>query len=132
MDLCVLLQTLKLNIMKTKKIVIALIASIFTVGTVLANEPVMAPKEVSSSVSELIQEKLYYPEFAIEDKFQGDLVVEVQITEDGNFDVIAANSVNKDLKIYASNTIENIDTESFKKHAGQRVILKINYDLRLY
>ncbi|PLX00326.1 MAG: hypothetical protein C0591_01445 [Marinilabiliales bacterium] len=118
--------------MKTKKIVIALIASIFTVGTVLANEPVMAPKEVSSSVSELIQEKLYYPEFAIEDKFQGDLVVEVQITEDGNFDVIAANSVNKDLKIYASNTIENIDTESFRKHAGQRVILKINYDLRLY
>ena len=51
MDLCVLSQTLKLNIMKTKKIVIALIASIFTVGTVLANEPVMAPKEVSSSVS---------------------------------------------------------------------------------
>lgn len=118
--------------MKTKKIVIALIASIFTVGTVMANEPVMAPKEVSSSVAEIIQEKVYYPEFAIEDKFQGDVVVEVQITEDGSFDVIAANSINEDLKIYATKTIEDINTESFESYAGQRVILKINYDLRLY
>ncbi|MCB2207646.1 MAG: energy transducer TonB [Bacteroidetes bacterium] len=118
--------------MKIKKIVIALIVSIFTVGSVMANEPVMAPKEISSSVAEIIQEKVYYPDFAIEDKFQGDVLVEVQITEEGSFDVIAANSVNKDLKTYATKTIENITAESFKNYAGQRVIVKINYNLLLY
>ena len=118
--------------MKTKNLIIALIATIFTVGTVIAKEPVMAPKEVSSEVSELIQEELYYPEFAIEDKFQGDVVVEVQITEEGSFDVIAANSINKDLKNYASKTIEKIETDEFKDYAGQRIILKLNYDLRMF
>jgi hypothetical protein len=118
--------------MKTKKIIIALIASIFTVGTVMANEPVMAPKEVSSSVAEIIKENVYYPEFAIEEKFQGDVVVELEITEDGSFDVIAANSINKNLKNYAAKTIEDINAEAFKNYAGQRVILKLNYDLRLY
>ena len=125
-------NNLKFNIMKTKKIVIALIASIIMVGTAVAKEPVMAPKEISSSVAEIIKEEIYYPEFAIEDKFQGDVVVEVQITEDGSFDVIAANSINKDLKNYAMKTIEDIDTEAFKSYAGNRVILKLNYDLRLY
>jgi len=125
-------NNLKFNIMKTRKIVIALFASIFTVGTLMANEPVMAPKEISSSVAEIIQEEVYYPDFAIENKFQGDVLVEVQITEEGSFDVIAANSINKDLKKYASKTIEDIDTEAFKNYAGKRVILKLNYDLLLY
>jgi hypothetical protein len=118
--------------MKTKKIVIALIATIFTVGTLVANEPVMAPKEVSSSVAELIQEEVYYPEFAIEDKFQGEVVLEIQITESGNLDVIAANSINKDLKNYAAKTIEEIETKDLEEYAGQTVVLKLNYDLKLY
>mgnify|MGYP000592641141 CR=1 FL=1 len=48
----------------------------------------MAPKEVSLSVAEVIQNEIYYPDFAVEDKFQGKVVVEVQILEDGSFDVI--------------------------------------------
>lgn len=118
--------------MKTKKIIIALIASVFTIGPIMANEPVMAPKEVSSSVAEIIKKEIYYPEFAIEDKFQGDVVMEIQITESGNFDVIAANSVNQDLKNYATKTIEEIETKNLEDYAGQTVVLKLNYDLRLF
>lgn len=118
--------------MKTKRIIIALIASVFTIGTIMANEPVMAPKEVSSSVAEIIKKEIYYPEFAIEDKFQGDVVMEIQITESGNLDVIAANSVNQDLKNYATKTIEEIETKNLEDYAGQTVVLKLNYDLRLY
>lgn len=118
--------------MKTKNLVIALIASIFTVGSLMANEPAMAPKEISSSVAKLITEEIYYPEFAIEEKFEGKVVLEVQITEEGSFDVTAANSLNEDLKEYASKTIEDIDTDKFKNYAGQKVMLNLNYDLKLF
>jgi hypothetical protein len=118
--------------MKTKGIITTMIALIFSIGTVMANEPVMAPKQVSASVAEIIKEAVYYPEFAIEDKFQGEVVLEVQITENGSFDVVAANSINKDLKYYAAKTIEEIETKGFKEYAGQTVVLKLNYDLKLY
>lgn len=98
----------------------------------MANEPVMAPKEISTSIAEVIQDEMYYPEFAIEDKLQGKVVVEIQITEEGKFDVIAANSVYADLKSYASKTIEGIDTDEYKDYAGQKVYLTLNYDLKLF
>jgi hypothetical protein len=118
--------------MKTKSLILSLIASIFTIGSLMANEPVMAPKQISSSVAEMIKDEIYYPEFAIEDKWQGKVVLEVLITEEGDFDVIAANSTNKNLKNYAAQTIEDIDTDDFKDYAGQKVFLSLDYDLELY
>ena len=118
--------------MKTRNLFLALIATVFTVGTIMANEPVMSPKEVTTSVAEVIQDEMYYPEFAIEEKFQGRVAVEIQITEEGKFDVIAANSVYDDLKEYASKTIEGIETDEFKAYAGQKMVLYLNYDLKLF
>lgn len=128
----VTLQTIKHYIMKTKTLILAFAASIFTLGNLVANEPAMAPKEISSSVAEMIKSEVYYPEFAIEEKFEGKVVLEVQITEEGSFDVTAANSLNEDLKDYASKTVEEIETEKFKNYAGQKIILDLNYDLELY
>lgn len=125
--------------MKTKNVLVAVITSIFSIGMLSANEsvllpkePVMAPKEISASVAKVVQDELYYPEFAIVDKLQGKVAVEIQITEEGKFDVIASNSVYADLKAYAAKTIEGIDTEDFKAYAGQKVILNLTYDLKLH
>jgi outer membrane biosynthesis protein TonB len=118
--------------MKTKNLVIALIATIFAASSLMANEPALAPKEISSSVAKIITDEVYYPEFAIDEKFEGKVALEVQITEDGKFDVIAANSVNAELKDYVSQTIENIETTEFKNYSGQKVILNLDYDLKLY
>jgi outer membrane biosynthesis protein TonB len=118
--------------MKTKNLVIAFIATIFAASSLMANEPALASKEISSSVAKMITDEVYYPEFAIDEKFEGKVALEVQITEDGKFDVIAANSVNEELKDYVSQTIENIETTEFKNYSGQKVILNLDYDLKLY
>lgn len=118
--------------MKTTKLVIAFIATVFAASSLMANEPAMAPKEISSSAAKMITEEVYYPEFAIEDKFEGKVALEVEITEDGSFNVTAANSLNEDLKDYVSKTIEDIETSEFKKYAGQKIIMNLNYDLKLY
>ncbi len=118
--------------MKTKNLILAAVVSIFTFGSLMANQPVMASKDITNSVTEIVQEKLYYPEFAIEDKLQGKVAVEIQITEEGKFDVVAANSLYTNLKSYATKTIEGIETDKFKDYAGQNVILYLNYDLTMY
>ena len=84
--------------MKTKNVILAVIASIFTIGSVMANQPTMAPKEISSSVAELIEKEISYPQFAKDDNFNGDVLLQLVIEEDGTFDVTAANSLNTEVK----------------------------------
>ena len=50
--------------MKTKNLILALFISVFTVGSLMANQPTMAPKEISSSVADLLKEEISYPDFA--------------------------------------------------------------------
>lgn len=118
--------------MKTKTLTLALLLAVLFSGTLIASEPVPAPKAISSSVATLIQNEMEYPEFAIEDKFEGKVILQLEIEEEGSFRVIAANSINNDLKEYAAKMVENIETDEFKNFAGQSVIIKLNYDLKLY
>jgi hypothetical protein len=118
--------------MRTKILISALIAFTFTIGTLMANEPMMAPKAISSSVAELINEEISYPEFAINEKFQGDVVIKVVIEEDGTFEVTDANSHNNDMINYVIREVENLDTDNFEKYAGQAVLVKLTFDLKLY
>lgn len=116
--------------MKTKNLVLALIASIFTLGSVMANQPTMAPKEISSSVAEFIENEIEYPQFAKEDKFNGDVLLQLVIEEDGTFDVTAANSLNIDVKNHVIELVENLDSDKFDRYAGQTIMVKISFDLR--
>jgi hypothetical protein len=106
---------------------------LFLSVTAFASEPVPVPasKAVSSSVADFINDELHYPEFAIEDKFEGEVVLSVIIEDDGTFEVDAANSVNDDLKKHVIEIIENLEADQYNQYAGQRVLLKVKFDLLL-
>lgn len=118
--------------MKTRIATLAILFGLFLTTTAFANEPVPASKAVSSSVSNLIEQEMDYPDFAIEDKLEDIVVLEVKIEKDGSLDVIAANSTYDNMRKYAVETVENIETTEFADHAGQTVLVKVKYDLLLY
>jgi hypothetical protein len=118
--------------MKTRIATLAILLGLFITSTAFANEPVPASKAVASSIADLIEEELEYPDYAIEEKFQGDVVMEIVIEEDGTLDVVAANSVDQKMKNLVALAVEEIETEKFANYAGQTLLVKVSYDLRLY
>lgn len=120
--------------MKTRIATLALLLGLFITATAFASEPVPVPasKAVASSVATLIEDELDYPEFAIEEKLEADVVLELLIEEDGSFNVTAANSVDADLKEHVIETVENMETDQYAQYTGQTVLVKITYDLKLY
>ena len=118
--------------MKTNISILALLIGLFISTTAVANEPVPASKYVSSSVATYIADEMTYPEFAIKEKFEGDVVVKIIIEETGDFDVVAVNSHDTDMKEYVTEMIEDMETDKFDKYAGQSLLVKLSFDLRIY
>ena len=118
--------------MKTKIATLTIALGLFLSVTAFAKAPVPASKAVAHSIAELISNDIEYPEFAIRQKFEGVVVASITIEDDGTFDVKRANCVNEDMKEYVIEEIENIDTDKFAQYAGQTLLVKVNFDLRLY
>ncbi len=118
--------------MKTRIAILLLAFGVLLTTTALASEPVPASKAVSKSVATYIGNNLDYPEFAIVDKFQGDVVLSLLIEDDGSFDVIQANCIDKYMKNHIVTAIEEMQSDAHALYAGQQVNLKIKFDLLLY
>jgi hypothetical protein len=117
--------------MKTRIATLVFIVGMFLVSSAFALEPVPASKAVAKSVAKTILNELEYPEFAIEEKFECCVLVSVVIQEDGRFDVDCANCVSERMKEYVVYEIEHMVSEEHAKYAGQTVLIKINFDLKL-
>jgi len=118
--------------MKTRIAILMMAFGFLLTTTAFANEPVPASKAVSKSVATYIENNLDYPEFAIENKFDGDVVLSLIIEDDGSFDVVAANCVDQDMKNHVVTVVEEMQSDKHAYHAGQKVNLKIKFDLLLY
>ena len=118
--------------MKTRIATLFFVLGLFITATAFANEPVPASKAVSESIAKLIQSKLEYPEFAINEKFECNVAVSLEIQDDGTFNVDAANCVSSAMKEYVVEHIEDIISDEHARYAGQTVLLKIKFDLLLY
>ncbi len=118
--------------MKTRIATLAILLGLFISSTAFANEPVPASKFVASSVADYIENEIEYPEFAIRDKYEGDVVIKVVIEEDGTFDVVHANAQNADMKKYVIELVESLDNDKFDQYAGQSILVKVSFDLRMY
>lgn len=118
--------------MKTRIATLSILLGLFITATALASEPVPASKAVSSSVSNLIDSELEYPEFAIKDKLEDVVVLEIKIEKDGSLNVVTANSLYDNMRKHAVEAVENIDTDKYAQYAGQTVLVKVTYDLTLY
>jgi len=117
--------------MKTRIATLTMAFALLLTTTAFASEPVPASKALSKSVSTFIGDNLEYPEFAIENKMEGDVVLRIIIQEDGTFDVVQANCVYKDLKNQITSDIEKMETDKYVSHAGKQVNLKIKFDLQM-
>ncbi len=117
--------------MKTRIATLTVLLGLFLTATVFANTPVPASKAVSNSVAKYVTNELEYPEFAINDKYEGVVVVSLTIQDDGTFEVDASNALNEDLKKYVIETIHNMQSEYYAQYAGQQVQIKIKFDLKL-
>jgi len=116
--------------MRTKILISAIFVFTFAFGTLTANEPTMAPKAISSSVAEMINEEISYPRFAMDENFEGDVLLEITIEEDGKLDVTAANSINTEVKDHVIKSVENLESDKFDQYSGQTVYVKLSFDLR--
>lgn len=117
--------------MKTRIATLMFIAGMFLVSTAFANEPVPASKAVAHSVATNIQQELDYPEFAIDQKFECCVLVSVIIQEDGRYEVDCANCVSKQMKEYVVEKVRHMVVEEHAKYAGQTVLVKVKFDLKL-
>jgi hypothetical protein len=112
--------------MKTRIATLTILLGLFITATAFANTPVPASKAVSNSVAEL-----EYPEFAINDKYEGIVAVSLTIQDDGTFSVDASNALNDDMRKHVIKTIHNMQSDRFAKYAGQQVFIKVKFDLKL-
>jgi len=117
--------------MKTRIATLLFVVGMFLVSTTFANEPVPASKAVHKSVAKLIQSELEYPEFAISEKFECCVIISVIIQDDGSFEVDCANCVSDRMKNYVVHEVEQILSEEHARYAGQSVLIKVKFDLKL-
>ncbi len=103
--------------------------SLLTATTAFATKPVPEHKIVSKSIAEYVEDNLDFPSFAVDNNFQGEVVLSLVIREDGSFDVIRANCVNADVKQYVVESIEKMQKDIYSLHAGDQVNLKIKFVL---
>ena len=117
--------------MKTRIATLAFILGMFIFSSAFALEPVPASKAVAKSIATTIVNELEYPDFAIKEKFECCVLVNVVILEDGRFDVDCANCISERMKEYVIYEIEHIKSDEYVKYAGQSVLIKVKFDLKL-
>jgi len=117
--------------MKTRIAILTALLGLFVTATAFANTPVPASKAVSNSVAKYITSELEYPEFGISQKYEGVVVVSVTIQDDGTFLVDASNGFNEDMKKFVVESIHDMQSDYHAQYAGQQVLLKVTFDLKL-
>ena len=116
--------------MKTRIAIITMLLSIFIAGSAFAGEPVPSPKALATkAVAEFLSDELSYPAFASESNIECTVLVDVAVKSDGTLDVNAANCKSTCVKDYAVKEIERLKSDELAQHAGQNVMLKIDFKL---
>lgn len=116
--------------MKTRIATIMLMLTVFLGTTAFANEPIPASSQVKKEVKQLIQKKLLYPQFAIDNGNESAVFVRLIIDKNGRLTVDCANCACGEMKKYTIKAIERIKSKDLMAYAGQTMNLKISYDLR--
>ncbi len=115
--------------MKTRIATIMLMMALFVASTAFATTPVPATEQVRNEIKKLVEKKLIYPQFAIDENFECCVLLSIVVAEDGTLDVDCANCVSQKMKDYVVKTVEKIKTKDLAQYAGQTVLLRVKFDL---
>ncbi|PLX02293.1 MAG: hypothetical protein C0595_11325 [Marinilabiliales bacterium] len=116
--------------MKTRIATVMLLLGIFIASTAFASEPMPANSLAKKEVKNLIQKKLIYPQFAIDNKIECSVYLNLLINENGMLEVNCANCSCEKVKDFTVKYIEKIKSEDLQNFKGQSMNLKVTYDLR--
>ncbi len=114
--------------MKTRVVTILMLC-FFIMPTAFAAKPIPASKAVRTTVVDLVKKSLCYPDFAIKNKTECCVLVSLIIQDDGALKVDASNSLSPELMKYVVNTIEALKTDQLAQYSGQRVLMKVKFEL---
>ncbi len=115
--------------MKTRIATLMFLAGIFIATTAFANQPVPTTAAAKNSVKNILKKGLEYPEFAVKNKLECNVVVSIVIQKDGSFKVDCANCECPVMKGAVIADIESLGGKKFAKYAGENVQLKLKYQL---
>lgn len=116
--------------MKTRIATVMLLLGIFIASTAFASEPVPANSLAKNEVKSLIQKKLIYPAFAIDNKTECTVYLSLIINKNGMLEVDKANCSCEKVKNFTIKAIEKIKSADLQNFKGQTMKLKVSYDLR--
>lgn len=116
--------------MKTRIATLALLFGLFISMSAFALEPVPASKVIASSIANMIEDEIDFPVFAAENQFNGDVVLQLRIEDNGTFDVELANCVDQKVKDYVVDEVEEMKTDKYTQFAGQTVQVKVSFKLK--
>ena len=114
--------------MKTRRVIFMILVFVLTgfgVKTASARGP-----ELTDVIKKAINDKVKYPEFAIEKKINGVVVVEFKFNEKGNLEVTRINSVEPELEDYVHQQLEKISLVAAVVDTNQLYYYKFNFDLQ--
>lgn len=113
--------------MKTKIVIIIVLVFVLTVTGI--RQAIAVGPDLTDVIEKAINEKIKYPEFAIEKKINGVVVVEFKINQKGNLIVTRMNSVQPELEEYVRKQLETISFNPFTVDTSQLYYYKFNFDL---
>ncbi len=115
--------------MKTK-IIALLVTGLLAMNFAFADGNKKAPKEKPQNPSQIITQKITYPEFAIEQGISAEVRVSFTIDETGHIKVIQANCVNQELLNYFVNELSKIKFDPETVETGKVYYSKYTFSLQ--
>lgn len=108
--------------MKTK--LVLLIAALF-IGVSFSQA-----EELKTLVTNKVKAEISYPEFAIKNGIEGDVLVSFKLDATGKFTVYQVNASDEDLKKYVVNSIENFKPLKMVASGEEHFHMKIHFELK--
>lgn len=111
-----------------KTIAIATVIFVFTSANVFAGEGSKKEKKAKkSSLTILIDSKINYPQFALEEDLQGAVSVEITVKEDGKLNIDQVMASHPEFQDYVIGQLSTIVVDSEDESIGEKIIYRFTF-----
>jgi hypothetical protein len=115
--------------MKTLKIISLFTLSMIMALVVSASKPDIKMHTNPDGLTKIITAQVTYPDFAIEKKITGFVVVELSVNTDGNIRVERINASQPELREYVMDKLEQINVQNSAQLTGKPYYYRFDFQL---